>query len=792
MAFRQLKTLDVALLAGVGLIWLASFTLHVGQVLRGELAWVPTYVTAAPDADSFPTVRGFWNSAERDAPGLAIGDRLLAVGSQSLEGAGNTTFDAHVYAEARASGDATLHFERNGIVGETELQLIAVPYAWRGTILSLALGALGVAVLWHGRGKMLPRWVFLAFAFWSLYWCYFFGRTPLQTYAGVAVFTLALAVAFPAAIRAVLSFPAEVARRDRWSSVWPWVFALNGPVIAGWAFGFPPIPATWAQPLALFANVAAISVLCVLLAGNYHRSSPAGRRQLRWVMLGIYLAVLPPLLAAGYSLYEPTYWRLFEVSQLFWLALPICAFIAIDRYDALDVDRLISAAATATVFSIGLTIGFGIAAPYIATAASGSLGVEPIAVQSFVSAAAIGLVIPVHRQVRRRIDRLLFTERDALAKGASAARDALAHCKKPDELFLLLGAKLTDLLHPDCSVLYEYRDGAYLPMYVDGPAVAPPFDAEGSLSTWLGTETGPIGRTRILRAARQGAVTRIERAALDSMAVEVLIPIVMDGSLTAFVCLSGRHSGDVYTATDLVLLSTIVDRVLDLLSRFEVDEERRKEHEIYDRVRRYVPDAVAEHVAADNLGEGEFEVTVLFVDIRGYTSLSEGQNPEAIFSVINRYTTAVSTFVKDHGGVVVEFNGDGMMAVFGAPDPLEHKEIEALHAAREIVEGVRSLSIEPGATVGVGVGIATGPAFVGSIHAVDRLIWSAIGNTTNLASRLEGLTRELDADVVFDVVTQQACGHDADDCEIHEHYVIRGRQEPIDIYALPRNENEKG
>ncbi len=103
---------------------------------------------------------------------------------------------------------------------------------------------------------------------------------------------------------------------------------------------------------------------------------------------------------------------------------------------------------------------------------------------------------------------------------------------------------------------------------------------------------------------------------------------------------------------------------------------------------------------------------------------------------------------------MVEFNGDGMMAVFGAPRDLAHKERAAVEAGCEIVAAVGAMPVEDAGghqtKLSVGVGIATGEAFVGNIQAVDRMIWSAIGNTTNLAARLQSLTRDLDASLVID------------------------------------------
>src|SRR5262249_8291008 len=148
--------------------------------------------------------------------------------------------------------------------------------------------------------------------------------------------------------------------------------------------------------------------------------------------------------------------------------------------------------------------------------------------------------------------------------------------------------------------------------------------------------------------------------------------------------------------------------------------------------------------------------------IRGYTAYSEGRTAAEIFSTVNRYTEAVSRVVRQHHGTIVEFNGDGMMVVFGAPEPLAEKEQAAVAAGREIIAGGRGLALggekPESQLLEVGVGIATGKAFVGNIQSVDRLIWSAIGNTTNLAARLQSLTRDLNAAIVIDAATQKVAG----------------------------------
>jgi adenylate cyclase len=280
-------------------------------------------------------------------------------------------------------------------------------------------------------------------------------------------------------------------------------------------------------------------------------------------------------------------------------------------------------------------------------------------------------------------------------------------------------------------------------------------------------------------------------AVLASIGAAVLIPVRSQGSpLAAFLCLGPKRSGDIYTTTDLALLTAVGAKVSAELQRFDEAEIARQARAMQDALRRYVPQQVAAQVISGrDLDPREREVSVLFVDIRGYTSYAEEKSAAEVFSTVNRYTETVSRVVRAHGGTVVEFNGDGMMSVFGAPEPLADKEWSAVVTGREIVAAVRALAL--GATeraqqsLEVGVGIATGKAFVGNIRSADRLIWTAIGDTSNLAARLQGLTRELNAAILIDAATRRSAGDVAADFELRERVPIRGRRQTEDVYVLP-------
>jgi adenylate cyclase len=277
----------------------------------------------------------------------------------------------------------------------------------------------------------------------------------------------------------------------------------------------------------------------------------------------------------------------------------------------------------------------------------------------------------------------------------------------------------------------------------------------------------------------------LARALLESLAALAIVPVQIGGTLTAFACLGPKRSGDVYTSTDLAWLVALREAVRRELRRLDHSELLREAERRQASFRRYVPGAIAAELeSGQDLAVGERDVSVLFVDIRGYTAYAEGRAAEEIFSMINRYTHVVSQIVRTNGGSVVEFNGDGMMAVFGAPREICAKERAAVEAALAIVDAVPALaSSAQGEALSVGVGIASGHAYVGNIRAEDRLIWSAIGNTTNLAARLQALTRELDAAIVIDVATWKSAGASAARFREHAAVRIRNRTGTQTVYA---------
>jgi class 3 adenylate cyclase len=150
---------------------------------------------------------------------------------------------------------------------------------------------------------------------------------------------------------------------------------------------------------------------------------------------------------------------------------------------------------------------------------------------------------------------------------------------------------------------------------------------------------------------------------------------------------------------------------------------------------------------AGELGGRRFRLCVLFADVRNFTARSEALAPEAVIGLLNRYFEGVTAAIHARGGTVDKFIGDGIMAFFGAPQPLDNPAQAGFAAARAMLEAVDTLNAELGAEgvapIAIGIGLHLGDAVVGHVGAAARHEYTAIGDAVNVASRLEGLTKEL-------------------------------------------------
>ncbi|HEX4985246.1 MAG TPA: adenylate/guanylate cyclase domain-containing protein [Burkholderiales bacterium] len=218
-------------------------------------------------------------------------------------------------------------------------------------------------------------------------------------------------------------------------------------------------------------------------------------------------------------------------------------------------------------------------------------------------------------------------------------------------------------------------------------------------------------------------------------------------------------------------------------------ERRQREQAVREFSRFVNPHVVGELIAHGGLSrEGESrQVTMLFSDIRGFTTLSETRTPQEVVSLLNRYFSRQVAVVFRNGGALDKFIGDCIMAIWGAPldDPqqAEHAIGCALEMA-DTLEAFRRELADPNADFDVGIGIHSGPAVVGLIGSEQRREYTAIGDTVNVASRIEGLTKGV-ARILVSEDTMRLCP-EAFDFIPRGLYKMKGRTQEIQLFEPRR------
>lgn len=226
---------------------------------------------------------------------------------------------------------------------------------------------------------------------------------------------------------------------------------------------------------------------------------------------------------------------------------------------------------------------------------------------------------------------------------------------------------------------------------------------------------------------------------------------------------------------------------------YRVILEGRNREKIKHAMGRYISHDVMQNVVKDidglKLGGKRANVTVLFADIRGFTSMSENMSAEEVSVILNEYFTEIEPIISQYNGVINKFIGDAVLAIFGEPIQDKNHALNAVKCANDMLKKVDELQkkwIKEGKPkIEIGVGINTGEAFVGNIGSEKRLEYTVIGDVVNLASRIESYNKVYKTSFLISSTTYENVRNIADVIKISE-VSIRGKAKKLDIYEVLR------
>ncbi|HEY7961045.1 MAG TPA: adenylate/guanylate cyclase domain-containing protein [Solirubrobacteraceae bacterium] len=288
-----------------------------------------------------------------------------------------------------------------------------------------------------------------------------------------------------------------------------------------------------------------------------------------------------------------------------------------------------------------------------------------------------------------------------------------------------------------------------------------------------------MGCAAPLASLRFGPIATIALAGALAVAFTVAVQVAFQaGHVVSFVYPLGALilSAAGALSVQLVTVAFERERVRDLFSRF-------------------VPENVVDEVLAGaegglRLGGVQREGTVMFTDLRGFTTFAETLTPDRVIEVLNRYLSEMSDAILDHGGTLVAYMGDGIMAVFGAPIAQADHADRALSTAREML-AVRLPRFNAwlreqdlGSGFRMGIGLNSGYVMSGNVGSERRVEYTAVGDATNVAARIEQYTKGTPHQLLLSGTTKQALTEPPQDIVYVDEVELRGRKANITIWSL--------
>jgi class 3 adenylate cyclase len=283
--------------------------------------------------------------------------------------------------------------------------------------------------------------------------------------------------------------------------------------------------------------------------------------------------------------------------------------------------------------------------------------------------------------------------------------------------------------------------------------------------------------------------------AFERLGATLLVPLIYEDRLTGVISLGQKKSGKFYRREDINLLNTLAGQgalaVENARMVDEIVEKERMRTKIMDAFGKYVTPEVRDQILEGNIpldGEAK-EVTVLFADLRDFTTLAESTTPKEVVRIINGYFSEMADAIGQNQGLVLQFIGDEIEAVFGAPMPLEDHPTHAVRAALAMQDRLvvvnEKLKEQGYGLLRHGIGVHTGTVVAANIGSEDRLSYAMVGDTVNLASRIQGLNKKFGTDLLISSTTVEKL---VDDIAVEKlpATTVKGKLNPVEVYKLAR------
>ena len=560
--------------------------------------------------------------------------------------------------------------------------------------------------------------------------------------------------------------------------------------------------------------ISVMALIASILYAYLKKSSALARQRAKVVLVGAVLALPVPATAPFLAFLGETFGKVkiaTNFSSIPIIIFPASIAYAIAKHNLFDVDVYIKRA-----------VGYGIMTALVGTAYfSIQMIVRPAVLHPLFGEYSekiypilfalliVFLFNPINRRIQKGVDKLFYRKKFDYKETVINVSNALTSMLNLAEVTKKIINTVRKEMFIDTAgvVMMDHQKKECRPFFIgDGPdnikddikEVCIPYD--DPLLSLLSKEKKLITKYDIEEDPHYRYLKESCSQRFSDMGASMLTPLIYQGEVTGALALGYKKSGHFYTRADIDLLNTLANHGAVAIENAKLVDQIKKEEIIRANLSRYLsPQIVEDIIKKDvqvNLGGDRRVVTVLFMDMIGFTSLSERLQPEEVVSILNEYFTEMSEAIFRWEGTLEPFAGDQIMAVWGAPtDQPGHAEL-AVRCAIDLSKKLNELRMrwkkEGKPVLDSGIGINTGEALVGNIGVEGKKMdYTVIGDNVNLAARVEKLTRQYKTRILFteytfqhieDCVKSNRLGHIklTDLAEVK----VKGKEKGVRIYKL--------
>jgi adenylate cyclase len=746
-----------------------------------------------------------WSGAEA---GLGWPDKIIAVDGIALQST------QHLYQTINnikigARANYTIEREKT----KTEKQILVMEFSWRDffgvhgmhSLIGLLYIAIGVLVFAMKLNRPVSWAFFMACGSLGLYYAANNGL-PSPNFSEFTYLFLFANALFPgAAIHMAMHFPqtSKMVRRYPLVQVLPYLISMLLAVPILYLYPEKQFVLFWNLNVVYMA-VAGITVLLPIAWAVIRPIDVLARQRAKVVLFGAVLAFPLPAVAFTSQVMFGSFFGFkvnTNITSTFLIIFPIAIAYAIIRHNLFDVDTFIRR-----------TIGYGIMTGVVAISYIGlQTGITKLVLiptvtgfahQLFPVVFALLVVLffhPIQAGVQGVVDKMFYRKKYDYKDTVREIEQTLTSMLDVKEIMGRIINTVRGRLFIDTAglILIQKEKNMCLPFFVgdddDGGTknisqnvcILP----QDCLLTVVSQEKKLLTRYDIEEDQHYHKIRDECIKRFDELRSSLAVPLLHRDELIGVLFLGQKKSGQFYDRGDIDVIHTLATRGAVAIDNAMLAERMTQEEVVRTNLARYLSPQIVERVVNQDvelkLGGERKRVTVLFADIRNFTTITESQPADKLVKILNEYFGIMAGTIFKHDGSLDKYIGDAMVAVFGSLIEVDNAPANAVWAAIDMMERMPALNAEWqekfGFSIQIGIGIATGEVILGNVGSAERMEFTVIGDTVNVASRLSGIARGgqiLAVKPTIDVLEKSIRWRELSAVK------VKGKMEEIDVFEI--------